>query len=61
MAHELSLPTACRIFLDQGWNPCPLQWEADSYPLYHQGSPRTCVSNAFPGDAAAVGGLGTTL
>ena len=23
---------------DQGSNPCPLHWEADSYPLCHQGS-----------------------
>ena len=22
MAHELSCPAACGIFLDQGWNPC---------------------------------------
>ena len=22
-----------------GSNPCPLLWQADSYPLYHQGSP----------------------
>ena len=29
----------CGIFLDQGLNPCPLRWQADSYPLYHQGSP----------------------
>ena len=29
---------ACGIFLDQGLNPCPLHWQAYSYPL-HQGSP----------------------
>ena len=29
---------ACGIFLDQG--PCPLHWQADSYPLYHQASPK---------------------
>lgn len=23
--------------LDQGLNLCPLHWQADSYPLYHQG------------------------
>ena len=28
------------ISLDQGWNPCPLHWQADSYSLYHQGSPQ---------------------
>ena len=27
------------IFLDQGLNPCPLSWQADSYPLCHQGNP----------------------
>ena len=27
------------IFLDQGLNVCPLHWQADSYPLCHQGSP----------------------
>ena len=29
---------------DQGSNPCPLHWQADSQPLHHQGSPET---NAF--------------
>ena len=37
-AHRLQLPMACRIFLDQEPNWCPLHWQADSYPLYHQGS-----------------------
>ena len=27
------------IFPTQGSNPCPLKWQTDSYPLYHQGSP----------------------
>ena len=31
-AQELSFPTACAIFPDQGPNPCPLHWQADSYP-----------------------------
>ena len=26
--HGLSCPAACRIFLDQGSNPCPLHWQA---------------------------------
>ena len=34
-----SYSEACGIFLDQGLNPCPLHWQADSYPLYYQGSP----------------------
>ena len=39
VAHGLSCSTACGIFPDQGSNPCPLHWQADSYPLCHQGSP----------------------
>ena len=34
---------ACRIFLNQGSNPCPLHWQADSLPLSHQRSPRIKV------------------
>ena len=30
---------ACGIFWGQGSNPYSLHWQADSYPLYHQGSP----------------------
>ena len=30
---------SCGIFLDQGLSACPLYWQADSYPLCHQGSP----------------------
>ena len=26
----LSSPVACGIFQDQGTNPCPLHWQADS-------------------------------
>ena len=37
--HGLSCFVACGIFPDQGLNLCPLHWQADSYPLYHQGSP----------------------
>ena len=33
-----SCSTARGIFLDQGWNPCPLHCKADSSPLDHQGS-----------------------
>ena len=29
---------ACEVFLDQGSNPCPLHWQADSQSLDHQGS-----------------------
>ena len=34
-----SCSAACGIFPDQGLNPCPLHWQADSQPLRHQGSP----------------------
>ena len=38
VAHWLSCSKACGIFSDQGWNLCPLHWQADSYPLHHQRS-----------------------
>ena len=38
VAHGLICSTAHGIFPDQGSNPCPLHWQVDSYPLYHQGS-----------------------
>ena len=40
MAHGLSCSAACGIFPDQGSNPYPLHWQADSQPLRHQGSPQ---------------------
>ena len=40
VAHGLSCSAACGIFPDQGSNPCPLHWQADSQPLRHQGSPK---------------------
>ena len=42
--HGLSCSAACGILPDQGSNPCPLHWQADSQPLRHQGSPSI---NAF--------------
>ena len=41
MVHGLSCSVACGIFPDQGSNPCPLHWQADSQPLRHQGSLRS--------------------
>ena len=35
-----SVALTCGILSDQGSNLCPLHWQEDSYPLYHQGSPR---------------------
>ena len=40
VAHGPRCSAACGIFPDQGSNPCPLHWQADSQPLRHQGSPR---------------------
>ena len=50
VAHGLSRSAARGIFPDQGSNPCPLHWQADSQPLCHQGSPCIkvlCVLNYF--------------
>ena len=43
VARGLSCSTACGIFPDQGSNPCLLQWQMDSLPLSHQGSPKQVV------------------
>ena len=45
VAHGPSCSAACGIFPDQGSNPCPLHWQADSQPLRHQGSPQLMVFN----------------
>ena len=47
MARGLSCSTACGIFPDQGSNPCPLHWQADSSPLCHQGSPRKVLNSGI--------------
>ena len=39
VAHGPSCSAACGILPNQGSNPCPLHWQADSQPLRHQGSP----------------------
>ena len=39
VAHGPSCSVACGIFPDQGSNPCPLHWQADSEQLRHQRSP----------------------
>ena len=40
---------ACGILPDQGSNPCPLHWQADSQPLCHQGSPSAfLIFNILP-------------
>ena len=30
VVHWLSCPKTCGIFLDDGWNLCPLPWQVDS-------------------------------
>ena len=47
VAHGPSCPAACGIFPDQGSNPCPLHWQADSQPLCHQGSPTVFIIELF--------------
>ena len=39
VAHGPRCSAACGILPDEGSNPCPLHWQADSQPLRHQGSP----------------------
>ena len=39
VAHGPSCSVACGNFPDQGSNPCPPHWQADSQLLRHQGSP----------------------
>ena len=39
VAHGPNCSAARGIFPDQGSNPCPLHWQADSQPLRPQGSP----------------------
>ena len=47
VAHGPSCSAARGILPDQGSNPCPLHWQADSQPLHHQGSPCGFVYMAF--------------
>ena len=47
VAHGPSCSAACGIFPDQGSNPCPLHWQADSQPLCQQGSPMWSIFKVF--------------
>ena len=47
VAHRPSCSAACGILPDQGSNPCPLHWQADSQPLRHQGSPPLSLKLIF--------------
>ena len=48
VAQGPSCSAACGIFPDQGSNPCPLHWQADSPPLRHQGSPYIAFKQIDP-------------
>ena len=48
VAHRLNCPAASAIFPDQGWNPCPLYWQVESYPLDHQGKPDSAFLSSNP-------------
>ena len=58
VVHGLSCSAACGILPDQGSNPCPLHWQADSQPLCHQGSPIGSTSNT---SIHAVHGIGKNI
>ena len=55
VAHGPSCSAAYGIFPDQGSNPRPLHWQADSQPLRHQGSPLFLFFNKFIYFLAALG------
>ena len=61
VAHGPSCSAVCGIFPDQGSNPCPLHWQADSQPLHHQGSPcyilNNCALKLVPGLQGMQGAL----
>ena len=48
VAHGPSRSAAYGILPDQGSNPCPLHWQADSQPLHHQGSPQAAFDSCLP-------------
>ena len=47
VAHGPSCSAAYGILPDQGANPCPLPWQADSQSLHHQGSPNYFYIDQF--------------
>ena len=47
VAHGPSCSAVCGMFPDQGSNPCPPHWQADSQPLRHQGSPKFFMLNCI--------------
>ena len=55
VAHGPSCSAAGGILPDQGSNPCPLHWQADSQPLRHQGSPGVSLLVGSWGTGGMVG------
>ena len=47
MVLRLSCPTAHGIPPDQGSNPCPLHWQADSSAPHYRGTPRTATLHSL--------------
>ena len=54
VAHGPTCSTAGGILPDQGSNPCPLHWQADSQPLHHQGSPSNLIQRTTGNLARAI-------
>ena len=48
VAHGPICSAVCGILPDQGPNPRPLHWQADSQPLRHQGSPSVFLIGMGP-------------
>ena len=61
VAHGSNCSAACGIFPDQGSNPCPLHWQADSQPLRHQGSPASISLVTWLGLVALESGIDFSL
>ena len=61
VAHGSNCSAACGIFPDQGSNPCPLHWQADSQPLCHQGSPHRLLGGGSSSLSTSCPSLGSAL
>ena len=57
VTHGPSCSAAWGIFPDQGPNPCPLHWQADSQPLHHQGSPSNYLLSTESNGCIILGNL----
>ena len=59
VAHGPSCSAACGIFPDQGSNPCPLHWQADSQPLPRE--PQMSVLKELGGSCMTIGDLSSEV